>query len=281
MGSNSEGNNATDLTFLSEARRSGTIPQTGRKSRVEPDKVRRRGDDLLADVHGCSPRYVSQAAGEFPGGKGRSPTPLTHAPSPNPIRCEPQASSLCAQARCLCSRRGLGGGWGEGREVLLPGRRHRTRRAVSVRPLSVPAQCLPLQCRRSKRPGPKGGDHDHLYYHRERRRRQCRGRSHPQARPERGDQFAREEYPFYYVPGLPAFIAGEKDEQGLIIHDRDWYAQHRLDLHLATGIASILPEEMAVVTATGARYRYDKACSSPPGGRRWCRPLRGPICRGW
>ena len=25
--------------------------------------------------------------------------------------------------------------------------------------------------------------------------------------------FAREEYPFYYVPGLPAFIAGEKDEQ--------------------------------------------------------------------
>ena len=86
--------------------------------------------------------------------------------------------------------------------------------------------------------------------------------------------FAREEYPFYYVPGLPAFIAGEKDERSLIIHDLDWYAQHRVDLHLATGIAEILPEEMTVVTETGARYRYDKLLIAT-GGTALVPPITG------
>ena len=86
--------------------------------------------------------------------------------------------------------------------------------------------------------------------------------------------FARGEYPFYYVPGLPAFIAGEKDERSLIIHDRDWYAQHRLDLHLATGIAEILPDEMTVVTEQGERYRYDKLLIAT-GGTALVPPITG------
>ncbi len=86
--------------------------------------------------------------------------------------------------------------------------------------------------------------------------------------------FSREQYPFYYVPGLPAFIAGEKDEQGLIIHDRDWYAQHRVDLHLGTGIASILPAELTVATEKGERYRFDKLLIAT-GGTALVPPMAG------
>ena len=86
--------------------------------------------------------------------------------------------------------------------------------------------------------------------------------------------FSREEYPFYYVPGLPAFIAGEKDEPGLIIHDRDWYAQHRVELHLDTGIARILPAELTVATAKGERYRYDKLLIAT-GGTALVPPITG------
>ena len=40
--------------------------------------------------------------------------------------------------------------------------------------------------------------------------------------------FAKERYPFYYIPGLPEYLSGERPLNRLIIHDEKWYGDNRL-----------------------------------------------------
>src|SRR4030042_1034214 len=70
--------------------------------------------------------------------------------------------------------------------------------------------------------------------------------------------FSKEKHPFYYVPALPEFLAGEKDLKGLIIHDLDWYKKNQIDLHLETNITGIDLPQKSVVTENGESYPYDK-----------------------
>jgi hypothetical protein len=74
--------------------------------------------------------------------------------------------------------------------------------------------------------------------------------------------FAKEQFPFYYVPALPEFLAGEKDLSGLIIHNLDWYDKNQIELHLETAIAGM----------TG--------CCWPPAAIPLSRPLRAPTRQG-
>jgi nitrite reductase (NADH) large subunit len=60
--------------------------------------------------------------------------------------------------------------------------------------------------------------------------------------------FSKEKHPFYYVPALAEFLAGEKDSKGLIIHDIDWYEKNHIDLHLETDIAEIAPAKLLLAT---------------------------------
>lgn len=70
--------------------------------------------------------------------------------------------------------------------------------------------------------------------------------------------FCKESYPFYYVPALPEYLAGEKKLDQFTIHDRDWYEENRVDLHLNTEITRIDPEKKVVETGKGESYQYDK-----------------------
>jgi len=86
--------------------------------------------------------------------------------------------------------------------------------------------------------------------------------------------FSKEKYPFYYVPALPEFLAGEKDLKGLIIHDIDWYEKNHIDLHLETDIAGINLAQKSVATEKGERYQYDKLLLAT-GGTSFVPPIRG------
>ena len=70
--------------------------------------------------------------------------------------------------------------------------------------------------------------------------------------------FGKESYPFYYVPALPEYLAGEKELEHFTIHALGWYEKNRLDLHLETEITRIDPEKKVVETNQGESYQYDK-----------------------
>ena len=91
--------------------------------------------------------------------------------------------------------------------------------------------------------------------------------------------FSRDRYPFYYVPALPEFLAGEQDLKKLIIHDREWYEKNQIDLHLETGIAGIEAAQKAVVTDKGERYRYDRLLLAT-GGTSFIPPIKGADLEG-
>ncbi len=86
--------------------------------------------------------------------------------------------------------------------------------------------------------------------------------------------FSKQKYPFYYVPALPEFLAGEKELKGLIIHDIDWYEKNHIDLHLETNIAGIALAQKSVVTENGDRYEYDKLLLAA-GGTSFIPPMKG------
>ncbi len=86
--------------------------------------------------------------------------------------------------------------------------------------------------------------------------------------------FSKEKYPFYYVPALPEFLAGEKTLKGLIIHDSDWYKKNQIDLHLETDITGIALAQKSVVTKNGERYQYDKLLLAT-GGTSFIPPMEG------
>jgi nitrite reductase (NADH) large subunit len=91
--------------------------------------------------------------------------------------------------------------------------------------------------------------------------------------------FAREKYPFYYVPALPEFLAGEKDLGALIIHNLDWYDKNQIDLHLETDITEIDPAAKTVLTGRGERYQYDRLLLAA-GGNSFVPPIKGADSEG-
>lgn len=77
--------------------------------------------------------------------------------------------------------------------------------------------------------------------------------------------FSKEKYFFYYTPGLPDFLCGDKQIKDITIHDEKWYERNKIDLHLEEEIVEIdLPKKKAY-SPKGIGYAYDKlllACGS-------------------
>ena len=86
--------------------------------------------------------------------------------------------------------------------------------------------------------------------------------------------YSRESYPFYYTPALPEYLAGEKEIQTCIIHDRSWYGKNDIDLHLETEIIHVYPEKKCVMTKGGDSYRYDRLLLAT-GGQSYVPPIPG------
>jgi nitrite reductase (NADH) large subunit len=91
--------------------------------------------------------------------------------------------------------------------------------------------------------------------------------------------FCKESYPFYYVPALPEYLAGEKDLNQFTIHDPDWYEKNRLDLHLETEITRIDPDKKVIETRKGETYNYDKLLLAT-GSYSFVPPIKGADAEG-
>jgi nitrite reductase (NADH) large subunit len=91
--------------------------------------------------------------------------------------------------------------------------------------------------------------------------------------------FSKEKYPFYYVPALPEYIAGEKQLAQFTLHPFDWYEKNRIELHLETEITRIEPDQKVAETRKGERYRYDKLLLAT-GGYSFVPPIKGADAQG-
>jgi nitrite reductase (NADH) large subunit len=86
--------------------------------------------------------------------------------------------------------------------------------------------------------------------------------------------FSKEDRPFYYVPALPEYVAGDKQADKIIIHPQAWYDQHRIDLHLSTTVTKIDAGQKFVETDKGERFTFDKLLLAT-GGKSFIPPMKG------
>jgi nitrite reductase (NADH) large subunit len=91
--------------------------------------------------------------------------------------------------------------------------------------------------------------------------------------------FSRESQPFYYVPALPEYLAGDKAADQIIIHPQSWYDQHRIDLYLDTRVSKIDPAQKFVETDQGERFPFDKLLLAT-GGNSFVPPIKGADSAG-
>jgi nitrite reductase (NADH) large subunit len=91
--------------------------------------------------------------------------------------------------------------------------------------------------------------------------------------------FSRESRPFYYVPALPSFLAGEKAVDQIILHHQSWYDQHRIDLYLDTRVTQIDAAQKFVETDKGERFPFDKLLLAT-GGNSFVPPMKGADSAG-
>jgi nitrite reductase (NADH) large subunit len=91
--------------------------------------------------------------------------------------------------------------------------------------------------------------------------------------------FSKEDRPFYYVPALPEYLAGDKQADTIIIHPQAWYDQHRIDLHLSTTATKIDAAQKFVETDKGERFAFDKLLLAT-GGRSFIPPMKGADAPG-
>ena len=85
--------------------------------------------------------------------------------------------------------------------------------------------------------------------------------------------FSKEDRPFYYVPALPEYVAGDKEADKIIIHPQSWYDQHRIDLHLSTPVTVIDAARKVVKTEKGS-FPFDKLLLAT-GGKSFIPPMQG------
>ena len=86
--------------------------------------------------------------------------------------------------------------------------------------------------------------------------------------------FSRESRPFYSVPALPSFLAGDKAADQIILHHQSWYDQHRIDLYLDTRVTQIDAAQKFVETDKGERFPFDKLLLAT-GGNSFVPPMQG------
>lgn len=86
--------------------------------------------------------------------------------------------------------------------------------------------------------------------------------------------FSKEDRPFYYVPALPEYVAGDKQADKIIIHPQDWYDQRRIFLYLSTTVTTIDGAKKFVETDRGERFFFDKLLLAS-GGKSFIPPMKG------
>jgi nitrite reductase (NADH) large subunit len=91
--------------------------------------------------------------------------------------------------------------------------------------------------------------------------------------------FSLESRPFYYVPALPEYLAGEKAADQITLHPQSWYDQRHIDLYLDTRVTQIDADQKFVETDQGQRFPYDKLLLAT-GGNSFVPPIKGADSAG-
>ena len=86
--------------------------------------------------------------------------------------------------------------------------------------------------------------------------------------------FSRENYNFYYIPGLPEYLAGEKELRNMTIHNDQWYLDNNIDLYLDTEVTGVDPSGKTITTGNDKKFTYDKLLIAT-GGYSFVPPIEG------
>jgi len=86
--------------------------------------------------------------------------------------------------------------------------------------------------------------------------------------------FSRESQPFYYVPALPEYLAGDKAADQIILHPQSWYDQRHIDLYLDTRVTQVDATGKFAETDKGDRFPFDKLLLAT-GGNSFVPPIPG------
>jgi nitrite reductase (NADH) large subunit len=85
---------------------------------------------------------------------------------------------------------------------------------------------------------------------------------------------SQESRPFYYVPALPEYLAGEKGADQITLHPQSWYDQRRIDLYLDTRVTQVDAAQKFVETGRGKRFPFDQLLLAT-GGKAFIPPIQG------
>lgn len=91
--------------------------------------------------------------------------------------------------------------------------------------------------------------------------------------------YTAEPHPYYFRPQLPRFLAGEVSQEALIARPPAWYEERGIEVHLASAVARLSPEEKRVVLEDGTALTYDRLLLAT-GSRPFIPPIDGREKRG-
>jgi len=91
--------------------------------------------------------------------------------------------------------------------------------------------------------------------------------------------FTEEAYPFYYRVRFPEYVAGEVTIQNLTIHNKEFYQNKNILLHLEEPITGVNVQKKEVTSQKGNTYAYD-ALLMATGGNAFVPPIKGTEKKG-
>lgn len=86
--------------------------------------------------------------------------------------------------------------------------------------------------------------------------------------------YGAEPYPYYARPKLPAFLAGEIEQQSLYFYPPEWYPEHHITIHTNAPVARIEPAAHRFTLADGTTVAYDRLLVAT-GARSFIPPIAG------
>ncbi len=84
--------------------------------------------------------------------------------------------------------------------------------------------------------------------------------------------------PFYSRIRLIEYLAGEANEEDIVIHSKEWYEKNNIQLLLDAHVSFIDQDAEEAVTAAGEHFSYDRLLLAT-GGTSFIPPISGSSIR--
>ncbi|NIM99161.1 MAG: FAD-dependent oxidoreductase, partial [candidate division Zixibacteria bacterium] len=79
---------------------------------------------------------------------------------------------------------------------------------------------------------------------------------------------------FYTRIRLPEYIAGEVEEETIVLHKPEWYRERNIVVHLGEPVKDIDPSKKKIYTTKGTTFNYDRLLLAT-GSHSFVPPIRG------